>query len=63
MIEGLLIAQLLATFLRGRGPFPLLRKACASLFASPPTAESRMMPAYPLLLRRAADILSTVQNI
>jgi len=42
MIEGLLIAQLLATFLRGRGPFPLLRKACASLFASPPTAESRL---------------------
>src|SRR5262249_38217 len=40
MIEDRLIAQLFATFLRGRGPLPLLRKACASLFPSPSTAES-----------------------
>src|SRR5262249_13133175 len=40
MIEDRLIAQLFATFLRGRGPLPLLRKACASPFPSPSTAES-----------------------
>ena len=37
-----LIAPLLATWLRGTGPLRSLRKACASLFASPSTAESGM---------------------
>ena len=35
-----LIAPLLATLLRGTGLLRSLRKACASLFASPSTAES-----------------------
>src|SRR5262245_16380630 len=37
-------APLLATLLRGTGLLRSLRKACASLFASPSTAESGVKP-------------------
>ena len=46
MIEDRLVALLFATFLRGEDLLPLLRKACASLFASPATAESGFIPKY-----------------
>src|SRR5262245_66690085 len=38
-----LVAPLLATLLRGTGLLRSLRKACASLFASPSTAESGLI--------------------
>jgi hypothetical protein len=38
-----LVAPQLATLLKGTGPLRSLRKACASLFASSPTPESRLI--------------------